>query len=46
MKDKEVKEEEKEKAVVPEEFECTECGAAVSEDAEKCPSCGEAFDED
>jgi hypothetical protein len=39
-------EEEKEKAVVPEEFECTECGAPVSEDAEKCPSCGEAFDED
>jgi hypothetical protein len=45
----EIEEEEKEepkKAVVPVEFECTECGAAVSEDAEKCPSCGEAFDED
>lgn len=45
-KETEEDEKETEKAVVPVEFECTECGAAVSEDAEKCPSCGEAFDED
>ena len=38
--------EEEVKAVVSEEFECTECGASVPEDAEKCPSCGEAFDDD
>jgi hypothetical protein len=54
-KDEEFDEEEEEeedeeegevKAVVAEEFECTECGASVPEDAEKCPSCGEAFDDD
>jgi rubrerythrin len=42
--DKEEKEEEK--VEVLEEFECTECGATVSGDAEKCPSCGEAFEDD
>lgn len=44
--EQEEEEEEPEKVLVPEEFECTECGSSVSEDADKCPSCGEVFDED
>ncbi len=31
---------------VIEEFECTECGASVSADADVCPSCGEGFEDD
>lgn len=44
-KDEEEPEEERPKEVI-EEFECTECGASVSADAEVCPSCGEGFEDD
>lgn len=43
--EKEESEEERPKKVI-EEFECTECGASVSADAEVCPSCGEGFEDD
>jgi RNA polymerase subunit RPABC4/transcription elongation factor Spt4 len=38
--------EEKISVNIKEEFECTECGASVPEDADTCPSCGETFEDD
>ncbi len=44
-KTEEEPEEDRPKKVI-EEFECTECGASVSADADVCPSCGEGFEDD
>jgi hypothetical protein len=43
--EKDSHEEDRPKEVI-EEFECTECGASVSADADVCPSCGEGFEDD
>jgi uncharacterized membrane protein len=45
IEDEEETEDERPKEVI-EEFECTECGASVSADADVCPSCGEGFEDD